>query len=138
MVSLQNKFGHFCKGTLIAKDVVLCAAHCKGGSYSAVIGRHNLRDKDGETIPMKSEKPHPNYNDLTNANDFLLIFLSCPAKEGKVVKLNSNRAAPSTGQHVKVMGWGNTEKTRLVTIERCSLGGTFADDLQPGVQRKRW
>ncbi|KAL7544974.1 hypothetical protein ACHAWF_008343 [Thalassiosira exigua] len=110
VVSLQNKFGHFCGGTLIAKDVVLCAAHCQGGSYSAVIGQHNLRDKDGETIPMKSEKPHPSYNSDTNANDVLLIFLSRPAREGKVVKLNSNRAAPSVGQQVKVMGWGNTEK----------------------------
>lgn len=94
---------------MIAKDVVLTAAHCQGGQYDVIIGRHDINSKDGESIPMDYEIPHPKYNDKTTDNDFNLVFLSRPTKQNvALVNLNDNGNSPSVGQEVTVMGWGDT------------------------------
>ena len=62
-VSLQDSIGHFCGGSLMAKDAILTAAHCKGGTYNVAKRRHDLiNDNDGQVISMKSDLPHPNYD----------------------------------------------------------------------------
>jgi len=110
-VSLQDRIGHFCGGSLIAKDVILTAAHCQGGQYDVVLGRHDLDDNDGEVIGMKRELPHPNYNARSTDNDFMLVFLDEAASTNNVdlVTLNSDSSVPSVGEEVTVMGWGDTD-----------------------------
>lgn len=112
-VSLSDSKGHFCGGSLITKNVVLTAAHCAGGQYSAILGRHDLRSRnDGQEISMKKEIPHPNYDDWTTDNDFMLVVLSSPAilsSDVQLVDLNSANSEPSVGDQVTVMGWGDTD-----------------------------
>jgi len=110
-VSLQDDIGHFCGGSLIAKDIILTAAHCRGGSYDVVLGRHNLTDNDGEVIAMKEYVPHPDYDPHSTNNDFMLVFLESPVTASNVdlVSLNSQDSVPSLDQTVTVMGYGDTD-----------------------------
>ncbi|KAL7478263.1 hypothetical protein ACHAW6_004035 [Cyclotella cf. meneghiniana] len=109
-VSLQDNWGHFCGGSLIAPDVVLTAAHCiGGGEYKAVIGRDNIYTSNtGDVVYKKREVAHPNYDSSTTENDFALVFLtrSTTANVG-LARVNSQSSLPSVGQTVTVMGWGD-------------------------------
>jgi len=112
-VSLKDDVGHFCGGSLIAPDVVLSAAHCAGGDYKAIIGRHSLQDTDGEEMIVKTEMMHPSYDSSTTDNDFVLIFLeSSVTLDVDLVTVSPDVVA--AGTDVTVMGWGDTDKAEDV------------------------
>ena len=97
----------FCGGSLIARDVVLTAAHCMNATMYAVLGRHDLKDDDGEVIAAREVIPHPGYSaDAGYGNDFMLVFLAdaYTADNVNVVKLNSDPSLPAVGQSLTVMG----------------------------------
>jgi len=109
-VALVDSLGFFCGGSLIARDVVLTAAHCQGAPFDIVVGRHDLKDNDGEVIPINKQQPHPEYNDKNTDNDFMLVFLTRPISVNvELVKLNVSPSVPSVGDRVTVMGWGDTD-----------------------------
>jgi len=109
-VSLQDSWGHFCGGALIAKDVVLTAAHCLGGNFKAVIGREDIYQANtGDVIQKKRTVSHPDYDTKTTEFDIALVFLSRETTASvKLARPNSRAALPQSGQTVTVMGWGDT------------------------------
>ncbi|KAL9189089.1 hypothetical protein ACHAXT_011579 [Thalassiosira profunda] len=105
-VSLQDSYGHFCGGSMIAPDVVLSAAHCAGGTYQAIVGRHALNSTDGDAIDVALEMPHPQYDDDTTDNDFMLLFLARPTNETiDLASVSPNVVA--VGSDVTALGWGD-------------------------------
>jgi len=114
-VSLRRgSAGHFCGGSLIAKDVVLSAAHCATSNFNVVVGRHSLNSADGEVIPVKAQVLHPQYSSSGTNNDFNLIFLRRSA-DADIVSLNPNNGVPNEGDSVTVMGWGDTVASNSYT-----------------------
>ena len=120
-VSLQNGPASFCGGSLIAKDVVLTAAHCMlaPGVFtpSVVLGRHDLNDSNGEVFAVRDQVSHPDYDEMRMDNDFMLIFLAgaSTADDVVTVKLNSNPSVPDVGRDVTVMGWGDTNINVIIS-----------------------
>lgn len=109
-VSLQTR-SHFCGGSLIANDMVLSAAHCAGGSYDAIIGRHDHNDfLDGDTVDVFKEYVHPAYMESSNNYDVVVLELARATSANVTpVKLNSSGSTPSDSSPATVIGWGVTE-----------------------------
>lgn len=76
-----------------------------------MIGRYDL-DKgwSGESIKVRKEIRHPDFDDFTVDNDFNIIVLNTPVTKTDVfVNLNVDASIPSVGERVVVMGWGDTD-----------------------------
>jgi len=115
-VSLQDSIGHFCGGSLIARDVVLSASHCMQmeGGYNAVIGRHDLGTSDGEEVTVMTEITHPGYDWGTTDNDFMILILDRPVS-GDVDLVQVSPHVVPVDTAVTVMGWGDTHVADSIT-----------------------
>jgi trypsin len=75
----------------------------------AVIKRHDLdNSSDGIAIDFINTLPHPDYDQNTDDNDFMLLFLNNTApQDAAFVKLNRDPNVPAAGDYVTVMGHGD-------------------------------
>jgi trypsin len=109
-VSLQDDGFHFCGGSLIAPDIVLCAAHCQpGAGEKVVVNPYNINSNiaSAETFNIVADETvfHPQYSGQTLDNDFVIIKLS-GLSSNPVVRLNDDPTQPSDNSQLDVMGWG--------------------------------
>ena len=105
-------FGILCGSVQIWNDILLSAGHC-GGSFrgkNAVIGTHHL-DGSGaiETIPAVAEMIHPQFDEVSLENDFMLVKLQ-RASSAPNMPWNADPLAPQPGESVQIIGFGQTER----------------------------
>lgn len=109
-VASHNDYPYFvsltqgCGGTLVHDDIVLTAAHCNSGSFSARVGPS--RTSAGVT----SKVVHPSYSSSSFRNDFMILKLDQSFSSISTPNINSNGGTPSGTQDIVVMGYGATSE----------------------------
>ena len=100
-----------CGASLVAPNVLLCAAHCQAAFNSVAIGRHDLTMKmmDYETFNVAEKVVHPKYTRKTLDYDYMMVRLD-GISSYTPVQLDNGDASISfeEGLDVVVMGWGTT------------------------------
>lgn len=111
--SLTIGNSHSCGGSLIAPDIILCAAHCVD-LERAEVGRSVRSDPNDtfETFELIQEIRHPVYDNEAYKFDFMILQLDRPASDQfKPIRLNKNSSLPAIGipEGVKAIGFGVTQ-----------------------------
>ncbi|XP_078126426.1 chymotrypsin-like protease CTRL-1 isoform X2 [Sander vitreus] len=115
-VSLHNSNGHFCGGSLINSQWVLCAAHCFSSTSTSDLTVYLGRDNQQSLNPNEVSRSlseiiiNPNYDPKTHDNDISLLLLSSPVDFTDFISPVCLAPAGSTvpdGTTCWVTGWGN-------------------------------
>ena len=109
---IRGNHFHFCGASLIAPDVILCAAHCvyKDQAHRVQIGKHLLSDnaEEVETYDVLEYQLCPEWDKSTYNCDVALVKLS-GASEMRPVSLWEEGDDPLVvGEDLTVIGWGVT------------------------------
>ncbi len=118
-----------CAATLVHSDIILSAAHCNGISenVNVVVGAYYpFSSVQGILRTVTDRIVNPNYNDVTIANDFLVLKLDSPVPTTPVT-LNSDPTSPHTDEWLTIIGLGLTNETGQSSSELMQVSVEYVD-----------
>jgi len=109
VVALMSGEGHVeCSGTLVARQLVVTAAHCIRGEAPREVqfGEDPLRPT--RTVAVAERRAHPKFDAVSLENDPAVLWLASPVVDVTPAELPRTSALPETGALVRVAGFGRT------------------------------
>jgi len=99
-----------CGASLVADDVIISAAHCRGQSSNQVAVGQSRRGfgSDGLSRRITRRISHPNYRDISINYDYMVMKLDRPVDTNiyPPIRLNSQRNIPINNAELTVIGFG--------------------------------
>ena len=106
-VAVGSLGGWCCTGTLVARNVVVTAGHCRGGCSSRIFIGTNV-DLPGEVVNVASAVRHPKYGQGGKHNDLSVLILAQDVTSVKPRKIATSSMVNNVTS-VRVVGYGNTD-----------------------------
>ena len=86
------------------------AAHCKGVFRRGVYVNTTRLGDNGIFASVQGEYAHPDYDDFSISNDFMIVRLNRDIQGVPVIALNLDaETSPTGGETMEVMGFGRTQ-----------------------------
>ena len=98
-----------CGASLIAPNVLLCAAHCQGFISSVIVGAFNINDSSEanyESFTVADEIYHPLYNSGNIDYDYMVLRIEGESQHTPVTLDDGTTDLLTDGTELTVMGWG--------------------------------
>ncbi|KAB0797521.1 hypothetical protein PPYR_08514 [Photinus pyralis] len=110
-ISLQYLDTHTCGGSIIARNLILTAAHCTadyGVYFLSIRYGSSIMEKGGFVLKVGEKYVHPSYDAFTTDYDLSILKLSGNielSSKAQIIKLVPS-LTPEGGRHAFVTGWG--------------------------------
>jgi secreted trypsin-like serine protease len=138
-VAIGNSDRWCCSGTLVARNVVVTAAHCvRGGCAGRVFVGSDVTDlHSGRAVAVKNGVAHPTYDEVSGHNDIAALILD------EDLSIEPRRIAPASAivaaVSVRLAGYGTIDPraTRGYGVRRVVDVPRASDDPKYGVDPGR-